>query len=39
MFNFHDSEKCQVLYFNHNVHILKLKIVETGFLCIMFEKL
>lgn len=34
MFSFHDSEKCQVLYFNQYIHIVELKIVETGFLCI-----
>lgn len=31
MFNFHDSKKCQVLYFNQYIHIVKLKTVETGF--------
>lgn len=31
MFSFHDSKKCQVLYFNQYIYIVKLKIVETGF--------
>lgn len=37
MFSFHDRERCQDLYFNQYIHSLKLKIAETGFLCILFE--